>query len=98
MNNNRVASLWQELMVDSLGYQRFGAQDGDSGGMVSSRLGFDFPNNVVGVHLNLLTGVPDMRAPGQRELSQLEEEFLRQARHWFDREGGYFHIGAYRGI
>ena len=79
-------------MIDGLGYRRFGAQGGDWGGMVSSRLGFDFPGNVLGVHVNLVTGVPDYRAPGQRELSPAEREFLQQSRHWFETEGGYFHL------
>ena len=92
MNNNRVAELWKELMVEGLGYHRFGAQGGDWGGMVSSRLGFDFPENILGVHINLVTGVPDYRAPGQRELSPAEREFLQQARYWIEAEGGYFHI------
>lgn len=92
MNNTRVAALWKDLMVDGLGYGRFGAQGGDWGGMVSSRLGFDFPENVLGVHLNLVTGVPDYRAPGQRQLSPAEQQFLQESRRWIETEGGYFHI------
>jgi len=92
MSNLRIAEMWKELMVDGLGYRRFGAQGGDWGGMISSRLGFAFPQEVAGVHLNLLTGVPAHRGAGQRELSLAEQEFLRSARHWIETEGGYFHI------
>lgn len=92
MNNFRIAEMWQELMVQGLGYRRFGAQGGDWGGMISSRLGFAFPQEVAGVHLNLVTGVPPYREPGQRELTPAEQEFLRQAGRWLETEGGYFHI------
>ena len=43
MSNQRIARMWHRLMTEGLGYSRFGAQGGDWGGMISSRLGFDFP-------------------------------------------------------
>ena len=92
MSNRRIAGMWRALMTDGLGYTRFGAQGGDWGGMISSRLGFDFPESVAGVHLNLMTGVPAFRGTPDPPLTEAEQEFLRQARRWFDDEGGYFHI------
>ena len=61
MSNTRIAGMWHQLMTEDLGYTRFGAQGGDWGGMISSRLGFSFPQSVAGVHLNLMTGVPAFR-------------------------------------
>ena len=48
MSNRRIAGMWHTLMTEGLGYDRFGAQGGDWGGMISSRLGFDFPQSVAG--------------------------------------------------
>jgi len=41
-------------MTDVLGYARFGAQGGDWGAFVTSRLGFAHPERLLGIHLNLL--------------------------------------------
>jgi epoxide hydrolase len=50
-NVRRVAKAWLELMT-RLGYERFGAQGGDTGGLVSPELGRLAPDRVVGVHGN----------------------------------------------
>ena len=92
MSNRRIAAMWHTLMTEGLGYARFGAQGGDWGGMISSRLGFDFPQSVAGVHVNLVTGVPNFRGEPDPPLTEAEHEFLRQARRWFEDEGGYFHL------
>ena len=92
MSNRRIAGMWNMLMTEGLGYARFGAQGGDWGGMISSRLGFDFPQSVAGVHVNLVTGVPNFRGEPDPPLTEAEREFQRQARRWFEDEGGYFHI------
>ncbi len=92
MSNRRTASMWRELMAEGLGYSRFGAQGGDWGGMISSRLGFDFPEDVAGVHVNLMTGVPASMRNLDPPLTRDEQVFLAEARSWFDDEGGYFHI------
>lgn len=52
----RVASLWRRLMVDVLGYARFGAQGGDWGSAVTTWLGRDHADVVAGIHLNLFMG------------------------------------------
>jgi pimeloyl-ACP methyl ester carboxylesterase len=49
-----VAALWRKLMVDVLGYARFGAQGGDWGSSVTSWLGRDHADVVAGIHLNML--------------------------------------------
>ena len=49
----RVAALWRKLMVDVLGYSRFGAQGGDWGSAVTTWLGRDHGDVVAGIHLNL---------------------------------------------
>ncbi len=92
MSNTRIAGIWHTLMTEGLSYRRFGAQGGDWGGMISSRLGFDFPESVAGVHVNLMTGAPAFRGAPDPPLTEAEQEFLRQTRRWFEAEGGYFHL------
>jgi pimeloyl-ACP methyl ester carboxylesterase len=50
-NIARTARAWAELM-HRLGYQRYGAQGGDLGAMLSPELGHVDPERVVGVHVN----------------------------------------------
>jgi epoxide hydrolase len=54
----RVAEAWKVLMA-RLGYDRYGAQGGDWGSMISSQLGVVDPEHVAGVHLNMVLGIPD---------------------------------------
>jgi pimeloyl-ACP methyl ester carboxylesterase len=72
----RVARAWAELM-SLLGYQRYGAQGGDWGSIISRELGLADPEHVAGVHLNMLiTRPPD--DPG--ELTEEETRRLQAAR------------------
>ncbi|MEU0027696.1 epoxide hydrolase family protein [Streptomyces sp. NPDC006335] len=50
-NVNRVARAWAELMR-RLGYERYGAQGGDLGALISPALARVAPESVVGVHVN----------------------------------------------
>jgi pimeloyl-ACP methyl ester carboxylesterase len=58
----RVAALWRRLMVDELGYSRFGAQGGDWGSAVTTWLGRDHADVVAGIHLNMLFAPPTSAA------------------------------------
>jgi len=53
----RVANAWGELMTQ-LGYDRYVAQGGDLGALVSVLLGHVRPANVIGVHVNFLITAP----------------------------------------
>jgi epoxide hydrolase len=48
---DRVAQTWLTLM-ERLEYERFGAQGGDTGAIVSPKLGRLAPDRLVGIHLN----------------------------------------------
>ena len=82
-----IAEVFAELMTGVLGYQRFGAQGGDWGGFVSSRLGYAFPERMIGIHLNLLAirRDPKMVANPTPE----EKLFLDQLSHWQKEQTGY---------
>lgn len=48
----RIAVAWAQLM-DRLGYDRYGAQGGDWGSMITAALGTAAPENVAGIHLTM---------------------------------------------
>jgi pimeloyl-ACP methyl ester carboxylesterase len=92
MNLFRIADLRKQLMT-GLGYRRFGAQGGDFGAGVSTVLGFGYPENLIGIHLNYIPGsYRPYLGPGVRELSEVERQFLAEADQWYQMEGGYAHI------
>jgi microsomal epoxide hydrolase len=49
-----MADLLKELMTSVLGYRRFAAQGGDWGAFITTRLAHTWPQNLIGIHLNLL--------------------------------------------
>jgi microsomal epoxide hydrolase len=55
VNTRRIAELWDILMADELGYQRYAAQGGDWGAGVTARLGFHHANHVLGIHTTSVT-------------------------------------------
>jgi len=89
-----IAAAFAALMTQVLGYQRFGAQGGDWGAFVSSRLGLCFPRQVIGIHLNLLAV---RRDPNMVEHpSPAEQAYLDQLRVWLKEETGYQSIQGTR--
>jgi len=82
-----MAEVFASLMTDVLGYRRFGAQGGDWGAFVTSRLGLQFAERVIGIHLNLLA----VRRDPKMVASPTPEEaaFLRELVHWLKEETGY---------
>ena len=54
----RVAEAWATLMA-RLGYDRYGAQGGDWGAMVSARLAAIDAEHMIGLHSNMLLAFPD---------------------------------------
>jgi len=61
-NISRIAKTWDQLMV-RLGYDRYFAQGGDWGAMVTSSLGVNHSDHVAGLHLNMPLAVPDLSQP-----------------------------------
>ncbi len=53
-NVERIARAWSELMP-RLGYPWFGAQGGDWGGQITTLLGANHADRVLGIHVNLAT-------------------------------------------
>ena len=55
---SKVADMWRRLMVDGLGYNRFGAQGGDWGSVVTRNLGHNHADVVGAIHLNMMHLTP----------------------------------------
>jgi pimeloyl-ACP methyl ester carboxylesterase len=55
--SGRIARAWAELMK-RLGYDRYVAQGGDVGALVTDTMGRQAPQGLLGIHLNLLAGAP----------------------------------------
>src|SRR4051812_25969175 len=72
-NVHRVARAWDELM-GVLGYDRYGAQGGDWGAMVTTSLGQQRPERVAGIHLNMAAVGPD--EPTFGDLTPTEQKVL----------------------
>ncbi|WP_433434800.1 epoxide hydrolase family protein [Nonomuraea sp. CA-141351] len=68
----RVARAWAELM-SRLGYERYGAQGGDSGSVVSPELGRVAPDRVAGVHVNGALGFPTFDPAEMEGLTETEQ-------------------------
>ena len=80
-----IADCYAELM-SLLGYEKFGAQGGDWGAFVASRLGEAHARRVIGIHLNLLAVRRDPKlAPANAE----EAKYLGELAHWLKEETGY---------
>ena len=48
-----IADLWVRLMRDALGYRGFGAAGSDWGGLVSVLLGYEHPDELIGLYVTL---------------------------------------------
>jgi microsomal epoxide hydrolase len=65
----KTAALFAELMTQ-LGYERFMVQGGDWGFLVGTEIARQFPERVIGLHLNLVNGAP----PPEAETIPVTEE------------------------
>ena len=59
---NRVADAVAEVM-EQLGYDRYIAQGGDWGAIVTRRLGEAYPDRLLGIHVNMLFAFPGAEDP-----------------------------------
>lgn len=86
----RIASAFNEVMA-RLGYDRYGVQGGDWGGVITPQMADLAPDKVVGLHLNTVSALPPAKNPMD---GVLPEEVARVERfqHFLDNDNGYFEI------
>lgn len=83
---HRIAAAWEQLML-RLGYDRFGAQGGDWGAMVTTTLAQDCPKHLAGIHLNMPIVAPDPDT--MDDLTDVEVDALAGLDHYMKSEHGY---------
>jgi microsomal epoxide hydrolase len=97
MNISRMADLFLLLMREELGYQRFGAQGGDWGSVISARLGHAYPQHLIGIHITMDPSWT--RSPQQTDnLADSPEiqQWRAQVQRYLQDEGAYSRIQGTR--
>ena len=82
----RMASAFSALMV-RLGYERYVAQGGDWGAMVTTCIGIQDAAHCAGIHLNMPIAPPDPETLG--DLSPAEQSALAGIQHYQQWDSGY---------
>lgn len=82
----RIASAWSALMA-RLGYDRYAAQGGDWGALITTCIGIQDPRHCAGIHLNMPIVPPDPATMGS--LTPAEQSALAGMKHYQDWDSGY---------
>ena len=72
----KMASIFNSLMAEVLGYKKYLAQGGDFGGAIATWLGYDFPKTCAAIHINILI-VRHPDGPQTKEEEEWEKRFKR---------------------
>lgn len=83
---DRTARVWMQLM-ERLGYDRYIAQGGDWGAMVTTRLGQFDAQHLAGIHLNMPIAAPDPET--MDDLTEAEQGALESLAHYDRWDSGY---------
>jgi microsomal epoxide hydrolase len=70
----KMASIFNSLMAEVLGYKKYIAQGGDFGGAIATWLAYDFPKTCEAIHINILI-VRHPDGPQTKEEKKWEESF-----------------------
>ncbi len=81
------------LLMQTLGYERYGVQGGDWGAIVGTALALRHPDAVIGLHLNFGIGG---QAPPESEMSEAEREWRAFRQRFEAEETGYSRIQGTR--
>jgi epoxide hydrolase len=89
-NNDRIAKAWAILM-ERLGYKRYGAVGNDAGSMISPEVGRNDPEHVIGVHVTQIFSFPSGDPSEMADLTPEEQSEL-QTLQWFYQNKMSFNI------
>ncbi|MFI4973594.1 MAG: alpha/beta fold hydrolase [Caulobacterales bacterium] len=84
-----TARLFNSLMTEQLGYDRYLAQGGDWGSLITSCLAYDHPAHVRSIHLNMMGFRPSGGAQSPQEAA-----WVTRQRGVMDVLGAYFRLQA----
>ena len=85
-NIPHIAQAWAQLMA-GLGYERYGAQGGDWGAMVTTCIGQQDVEHLAGIHLNMAIAPPD--ADTMNDLTPQEQSALEGMAYYSRWGSGY---------
>jgi pimeloyl-ACP methyl ester carboxylesterase len=96
-SRERVGQVWAVLM-EQLGYDRYGVQGGDIGGAVSPAVARAARDKVVGVHTNGGPSLPPFPLPEEElaTLTPLEQDRIARIGRFLQEEFGYISIQSTR--
>ena len=84
-NIPRIGAAWEQLML-RLGYERFGAQGGDWGSMVTAAIGLNHTEHLAGIHMNMPIVIPLTPA---EEMTPSEAAAVANFENYQNWEAGY---------
>jgi epoxide hydrolase len=83
---HHVAAAWDHLMA-RLGYERYAAQGGDWGSQVTTALGMNHADHLIGIHLNMVIAFPD---PADMDnLTEREQAAMESVDYYGRWDSGY---------
>ena len=84
-------ALFESLMTDVLGYERYAAHGGDTGSPISQTLARSHPGSVIGLHLTDI-GYDKAMQMDPSTLSEAEKQYMNTLEQWSYGESGYVMI------
>lgn len=85
----RMADAFIELMK-RLGYERYAAQGGDWGALITTQIGLRDPDHLAGIHVNMPLAIPPMGVPDPTDgLTDAEKADVAALGAWDQAEAGY---------
>lgn len=85
----QIADCFKDLMTQVLGHDKFVAQGGDWGSLITSRLGEAYPEHVLGIHVTLFAIRRDHANLLSRPLSVQEQTYVKELALFVKEETGY---------
>lgn len=99
INYWNTADLWVKLMRDVLGYDKFAAQGGDWGALITAQLGHKYAQHLIGVHVHLLASLGffgGQGGPKPEDFGPEEKGWLEHNRRFITQGSGYMAIQSTR--
>jgi pimeloyl-ACP methyl ester carboxylesterase len=78
------------VLMDRLGYSKYGIQGGDWGSEIARDMAYQAPERVIGLHLNLLFADP----PNPQAIAQMSDSERRRYSYFDREESSFFRIQA----
>jgi pimeloyl-ACP methyl ester carboxylesterase len=92
LNVAAVSARLRALMERGLGYERYAVQGGDWGASIATRIAFDSPRTVAGVHVNAVSVLPVPGDLADPPPSAAERDYMETGSRWRRRAGHHLFV------